>query len=62
MVPLLRILVPLHHKEKTRLCITYTKCFHLTEGSVHTDLYVLSPKLLTTFQLNLVMVVHTEYG
>jgi hypothetical protein len=62
MVPQLRILGPLHHKEKTRLYITYTKRFHVTEGSVYTDLYVLSPKLLTTFQLNLVMVIHTECG
>jgi hypothetical protein len=62
MVLELRVLEPLHHKEKTHLCITYTECFHVTESSVHTDLYVLSPKLLTTFQLNLVMVVHTERG
>ena len=62
MVPQLRILGPLHHKVKTRQCITYIKCSHVTEGSVHTDLYILSPKLLSTFQLNLVMAVHTECG
>jgi hypothetical protein len=49
--------------QRENLSVHYLhKMFSCESVSVHIDRHVLTRKLLTTFQLNLVMVVHIESG